>query len=369
MKKLMCVLLAAVLMAMGLGSALGEGVAYQRVSISDGSMTVGRTVVPQGYSVQSNLLYFDGSTLSMTSPVQLIVEAFSADGSVDMVYTSIVDYIHILEKSTGGVPYGAHQDGVLDQTTMCMMMTEMTAGQYADAMINKVLPSATFLYETPVSAEMQAALEMVRQENYNQFSSLMNGSANGMSISIDDVRVGVAERFYSVELSGIPYRVVAMTAVSAVETTMSAYMLYGGETIDKSTTWSAPYCYVCLAPEENFDATYADFCVFVANTSESDQFVQARTTLSNQIRESILSGRSQSYAQMFAGDLGSGDSYNEDRFTDYIMGQNDYQLSSGEHVKIPTEYDYVYEDGNGGIYATDSALDEPAGMTQLQPSH
>ena len=72
---------------------------------------------------------------------------------------------------------------------------------------------------------------------------------------------------------------------------------------------------------------------------------------------------------MFAGDLDSGDSYNEDRFTDYILDQNDYQLSSGEHVKIPTEYDYVYEDGNGRIYATDSALDEPAGMTQLKPSN
>ena len=109
--------------------------------------------------------------------------------------------------------------------------------------------------------------------------------------------------------------------------------------------------------------------MFVANTAESDQFVQARATLANQIRESILSGRSESYAQMFAGDLDSDNSYNEDRFTDYIMDQNDYRLSSGEHVKIPTEYAYVYEDGHGGVYATDSALDAPAGMTQLTPSY
>ena len=369
MKKLLCALFAAALLATGIALALGEGVAYNVTGISDGDMTIGRTVVPEGYSVQSNLLYFDGATLSMTSPVQLVVEALSADGSVDMVYTSNLDYIHILERSTGGVSYGAHQDGVIDQTTMCMMMTEMTAAQYADAMINKVLPGAAFLNETPVSAEMQAAIETARQEFYDQFSGLINGSANGMSISIDDVRVSVAERFYSVELSGIPYRSVVMTAVSAVEMTVSAYMLYGGETVDKSASWSAPYCYVCLAPEESFDAAYADFCVFVANTRESDQFVQARATLANQIRESILSGRSQSYAQMFADDLDGGDSYDEDRFTDYIMGQNDYRLSSGEHVKLPTEYGYVYEDGNGGVYATDSALDEPAGMTRLQPSH
>lgn len=164
------------------------------------------------------------------------------------------------------------------------------------------------------------------------------------------------------------YRGVVSTLVSAVETTMTASMLYGGDTVIRETTWSVPYCYLCIAPEESFDAVYADFRVFVANTTESDQFVQARATLANQIRESILSGRSESYAQMFAGDLGSGNSYNEDRFTDYIMDQNDYQFSSGEHVKIPTEYNHVYEDGNGRIYATDSALDEPAGMTQLTPS-
>ena len=191
----------------------------------------------------------------------------------------------------------------------------------------------------------------------------------GISFEINDVRASVAERFYSMVLNGTPYRGVASTAVSAVEITMTGNMLYGGRMVSRMTSWSVPYCYLCIAPEAGFDAAYADFRVFITNTAESDQFVQARTALANQIRESILSSCSESYAQMFAGDLGSGNSYNEDRFTDSIMDQNDYQLSSGEHVKLPTEYAYVYEDGHGGIYATNSALDEPAGMTRLAPSH
>lgn len=332
-------------------------------------MTLGRTVVPQGYLLQSSLVYFDGSSMSMTSPVQLVVDACTADESVEMVYTSSLDYVHILEQSVGGVAYSAHQDGMMDTTTMCLMMREMNAGEYADAMVNKVLPGASFLRETPLSAQEQAALEELRSAAYAQFSQEMSGSVGGMSISIDDARVSAAERFYSLELNGVPYSCVVATAVSAAEISIRSYMLYGGEAVTRMTSWTAPYCYFCLAPQQGFDAAYADFLVFMANTAESDQFVQARMTLSNQIRESILSGRSQSYAQMFAGDLDSGDSYNEDRFTDYILDQNDYQLSSGEHVKIPTEYDYVYEDGNGRIYATDSALDEPAGMTQLKPSN
>ena len=368
MKKLTCALLALALLAAGL-TALGEGVAYERRSISDGSMTLGRTVVPQGYRLQSSLVYFDGSSMSMTSPVQLVVDACTADESVEMVYTSSLDYEHLLEQSMGGVTYGVHQDGAMDTTTMCLMMREMTAGEYADAMVNKVLPGARFLRETPLSAREQAALEELRRAACAQHSQAMGGSAGGMSISIDDARVSIAERFYSLELNGVPYSCVVTTAVSAVEISMRSNMLYGGEAVTRMTSWTAPYCYFCLAPQEGFDAAYADFLVFMANTAESDQFVQARMTLSNQIRESILSGRSQSYAQMFAGDLDGSDSYSEDRFTDYILDQNDYQLSGGEHVKIPTEYEYVYEDGNGRIYATDSALDEPAGMTRLNPTN
>ncbi len=369
MRKALASLVALVFCAMTFSTALGEGVSYMRTDISDGDMIVGRALAPQGYAVQNNMLYFDGATMSMTCPVQLIVDVLSPDGSIEMAYTSGLDYIHILEQSVGGVAYGVHQDGVLDQTTMCMMFTEMTAGEYADAMMYRVVPEAVCQSETPVSAEVRAALDLQCRKSCNAFSSMMTDMGAGTSLEINDVRASTAERFYSMALNGIPYRGVVSTLVSAVEMTMTASMLYGGNMVNRMTSWSVPYCYLCIAPEAAFDAAYADFRVFVANTAESDQFVQARATLANQIRESILSGRSESYAQMFAGDLDSDNSYNEDRFTDYIMDQNDYRLSSGEHVKIPTEYAYVYEDGHGGVYATDSALDAPAGMTQLTPSY
>ena len=60
-------------------------------------------------------------------------------------------------------------------------------------------------------------------------------------------------------------------------------------------------------------------------------------------------------------------SYSDERFTDYIFSQNDYTLSNGDHVKIPTSYDYVYADDNGNVYVTNST-DQPAGTTQLYPN-
>ena len=47
------------------------------------------------------------------------------------------------------------------------------------------------------------------------------------------------------------------------------------------------------------------------------------------------------------------------------MERNDYTLSSGDRVKVDTSYDYVYELPDGGVYATNSALDEPSGSTRL----
>ena len=249
MKKAFCSLLVVVLCMMMFSTALGEGASYMRTDISDGDIIVGRTLAPQGYVVQSNMLYFDGATMSMTSPVQLIVDVIAQDGSAEMVYASQMDYIHILEQSIGGITYGVHQDGALDQTTMCMMLTEMTAGEYADAMMYRVVPEAVCQSETPVSAELKAMLDIQCQKSYNEFSGMMGGMGAGMSLEINDVRASVAERFYSMTLNGTPCRGVVSTFVNAVEMTMTASMPYGGNNVIRETSWSAPYCYLCIASE------------------------------------------------------------------------------------------------------------------------
>ena len=61
-------------------------------------------------------------------------------------------------------------------------------------------------------------------------------------------------------------------------------------------------------------------------------------------------------------------SYMADQFSDYILGQNDYTLSNGDHVKVPNSYDYVYEGTDGNVYVSGSSFDQPAGSTQLYPN-
>ena len=100
--------------------------------------------------------------------------------------------------------------------------------------------------------------------------------------------------------------------------------------------------------------------------------------LSDKITEIVLNARSgggtggletasDTVLDTFSSDLGSqDDSYSSvEAWDDVIMERNDYTLSSGDRVKVDTSYDYVYELPDGGVYATNSALDEPSGSTRL----
>ena len=137
-------------------------------------------------------------------------------------------------------------------------------------------------------------------------------------------------------------------------------------------TWEVPCIYLVVAPESEWDSAQAAFELFTLNTSASAAFHQANLDLSNQIRESVLANRSLSGAESACRSAVSGltDSSidNTERFCDYILSQNDYMLPDGSSVKVPLEYDYVYGDANGNLYAATSPSDAPAGMDALKRS-
>ena len=64
----------------------------------------------------------------------------------------------------------------------------------------------------------------------------------------------------------------------------------------------------------------------------------------------------------------SGETYSAlDAWDDVIKEQNDYTTGSGEHVKVPTYFDHVYEGSDGSIYASNS-YDAPYGSVELDPT-
>jgi hypothetical protein len=90
------------------------------------------------------------------------------------------------------------------------------------------------------------------------------------------------------------------------------------------------------------------------------------TTVAN-ARATTISSQASYVQDTFSSELsGQDDTYSSmEAWDDAIMDRNDYTLSSGDSVKVDTSYDYVYELSDGSVYATNSALDEPADGTLL----
>ena len=128
-------------------------------------------------------------------------------------------------------------------------------------------------------------------------------------------------------------------------------------------------------PEEEYEANKEIYEQFVTNTTVSDQFIDALGKVQYQLTQERLqqSGGSMSAItgdcqSSMSSSMGSDSSYMADQFSDYILGQNDYTLSNGDHVKVPNSYDYVYEGTDGNVYVSGSSFDQPAGSTQLYPN-
>lgn len=187
---------------------------------------------------------------------------------------------------------------------------------------------------------------------------------------MDGSYYGAAERTYSLTLDQIPFRFTLLTVVRGTQISSSMDIIYG--TANSSfVAWESPFTFFMLTPENEYESSYKDYKQFVLNTAVTDQFVQAFTDARTQIMQnSGSSSMSQidDYCQdSVSSSMGYDSTYNTERFTDYIFSQNDYTLPDGDHVKIPTSYDYVYADDRGNVYVS-NYMDQPAGTTQLYPN-
>ena len=136
--------------------------------------------------------------------------------------------------------------------------------------------------------------------------------------------------------------------------------------------WDSPCVYTMLCPPAMLDSVGDILTTFIENTSVTDQFMVANQRVSTEIL-SMMTGINltglESYSRQFMQEeTAKGDDYSEERFSDYIFDQNDYTLSDGSHVKVPTNYEYVWEGDNGMVYYSDSAFAQPGGSTQLTPN-
>ena len=363
------------------GSAAAQALSFVPCTDSQTGINVARAVVPQGYNVTSETTWC-GIAQSPDYPASVFVSATSPDGSIQLTYESALEFVQHLENNVNGLDLNTHQDFAFDPDLVMMMLTYMNAPQFCDFISRNYVDGAvnmTFVSEEPLSQEDQTRLQQYSQQELDGINQLYSTYSNG-SIYADYVETTAAQRtyHYTDSATGKQKVLIVSAAVQGVRT-VSDFSGYGlGNVVMANVVWSVPgrYCLMCDA--DRLEEGKAIFEAFCSNTTISDQFKQEMKRLSDKITEIVLNARSgggtggletasDTVLDTFSSDLGSqDDSYSSvEAWDDVIMERNDYTLSSGDRVKVDTSYDYVYELPDGGVYATNSALDEPSGSTRL----
>lgn len=347
---------------------------YKTTDITDPAtgLSVARAYAPAGYIVDGQTIW-NGKWLSIGAPALVYITAMSPDGNTVLGYYSSICYEQILEYSQNGYSLMEHQDGGFDSQTMTPMLTFMTAEAYCDYMAQTILPgqSLEFCSQEELAQEVQTELDKKADDLYRNSCELLQG----IGYNVDGTYVGLAQREYKVTLNGYPFKLILTTATEGTQLSFSEEFAYNmGSVKQTMIAWDSPCCYFMLTPEEECETNKDLFDQF-GNTRVSDQFNQALANVRNQ----LLQSGSQNYSSMsditsecqssMSSSMGSEDTYTTtDQFSDYIYDQNDYTLSNGDHVKVPTSYDYVYEGTDGNVYVSDSSFDQPGGSTQLYPN-
>ena len=351
--------------------ASAQSILIQRNDIVDQGSIFGRCAAPAGYE-EDWYSQTCGSTQSYSNPVLVGVFADSGDGTV-MTYLSMRDYAALVYEDT--------PDGEYNSAFHTPMLHYMTAAEFCDYTVQLQLSPAGASNITLVDEETFPALQPVLRQLQQAELKERTAELKGSLFSVDWVEYSISLRRYSFDYEGGKYFFVAFTAVCGDQFS-SSYMglkpspgggIEYGEIKQAYVAWDTEFMYTMSCPAERWEDDIAAFEVFVCNTGVSDEFKAANKRMADALWELVAgkptleSGRNYAEREIHNA-TDDGDSYNEDRFTDYIFDQNDYTLSDGSHVKVSTAYDYVYEGDNGTVYATQSAFGQPGGSVQLYPN-
>ena len=360
-----------------------QSMAFVPCTDSQTGINVARAVVPEGYNVTSETTWC-GLAQSPDYPASVFVSAMAPDGSIQLTYESPLEFVQHVNSNVNGLDLTSHQDWTFDADLIMMMLTYMNAAQYCDFIAQNYVEGAVnmaFVSEEPLSQEEQSMLELSSQQQkdaINQFYA----AASAENMYVDYVETTAAQRTYSYtdSATGKQKYLIVSAAVQGVRT-VSDFSSYGMGSVNiVNMIWSVPARYCLMCDADKLEEGKAVFDAFCSNTTISDQFKQEMKKLSNQITQIVLGSGiegptgldtvSDSVRDSFSSDLNrQDDTYSTaEAWDDVIMERNDYTLSSGDSVKVDTSYDYVYELSDGSVYATDSALDEPAGGTLLSPN-
>ena len=326
-------------------------------------------LVPSGWN---GSLECDWGFLSTASPGAATARFDSGDGTANLYILTRRDYGYMHDNSgfmpdTEGADYKAY----------VIHRNYTTAPDMAEAILDEMftLPRRLLSEETEppeLEKDMEAQLARVADEMKQASDAAMYGSGSNTTLEGYELTTSVKRHEFTGE-NGETYITETTCVVCGVR------LLFETPSLGMSYT-TIPWFYPCAmiytaAGQEAFDAHYNEYKLIKDSTEIRSEFLQLNHLYGSKIRDAVNKGQTEALKainESSANELlqsgESGETYSSvDRMSDTILDLNDFTLSDGSHVKVPTSYDVVAQNSSGGLFVGGRG-DIPFGYDVIVPN-
>ena len=326
------------------------------------------TIVPYGWSVQAETNW---NFVSTNNPVVASIQFTSPDGKTSVLIQTGQDFLQSSDTS-GLFP---HQD-YIDYETYITHLAYKNAGQVLDMIFNGTLgTNGTMIKETPITTEIQSLLDQTASTYLTTLVDGINQIAGGYGIGAQASGYeGTAafRRYRFVGSDNQSYVADAFTCCIAAEYITASY-----GTNFVYVPWTIPVVMMCIAQDETtLDAYGSQYEIICENMLIRNEFNYVKSAYGNQIRNTAMKQQTnaiaamteeqaQSYLNDYDDSYYTSDDWAND-WSDFIYDRNEYTTTDGETIKVGTEIDAVYQNGDEFYFGTQGSA--PFGWEQLNPN-
>lgn len=325
-------------------------------------------VLPYGWTAQ---VQCDWSFVSTSNPCIANIIFTSPDQKATVLIQTAHDYLQSYDTS-GLFP---HRD-YTDRETYIVHLAYKNAGQVLDLCFNGLLGTGgTVVKEDPVPDEVQSLLDQTAQTYLTTLVNGINqiGGGYGVTAQASGSEGTVSMRRYRYTGSdGQSYLADAMALCIAAEYVSPSY-----GTSFVYIPWAVPGITVFSAPDEATLEKYrAQYEMITQNAVIRNEFNYVKQAYGSQIRSMLMKQQANSIAAMteaqaqsYLNDYDSSGYTSDDwanDWSDYIYDRNEYTTADGSTIKVGTEFDTVYQNGDEFYFGSQGSA--PFGWEQLTPN-
>ena len=321
---------------------------------------VGRTMIPDGWTM--NVQDLTLSSESACCPNAVFMTATSPDGNASMTFISRREYCQKYNNAGGYEFYSG--DDEYDYSSLMHNLNYRNADASCDLMQSILFGEASFIKDRGLTDE---EAELVSEADEGYYEMIANTLSSVPNIGqLTDTEFTAARKSYSDGQND--YTLFCSSCGYQIEKVSYGYQ---SDTI----MWAMPFVYALKTDSASHEDYQEAFDVFCSSTAVSDEYEKMREQNAMQIITEMSKAQSGGYTYTPDYDsnfsdttIESGETYSAlAGWDDVIKEQNDYTTGSGEHVKVPTYFDHVYEGSDSSIYASNS-FDAPYDSTELSPT-